>query len=139
MSRVPPFRWDLVTPDQLGSLLDGVEEPDLTRVEVGRVRELLADIGVTPAALARQPVTFVDVVSAGGTFGELFQLLDEWIDETREPWDVVRRQLRFVGVTIRRKTSPNTWRWQQHASWTTRLPARGKDGRRAIARATGAS
>ena len=25
----PPYRWDLVTPDRLGSLLDGAPEPDL--------------------------------------------------------------------------------------------------------------
>jgi hypothetical protein len=32
-------------------------------------------------------------------------------------------QLRFVGVTSRTKTSPNTYRWQQHAAWTRRLPS----------------
>jgi hypothetical protein len=63
-------------------------------------------------------------VARGSTFGDLFDLLDRWIDETREPWTVVRRQLRFVGVTWQKKTSPNTWRWQQHAEWTSRLPAR---------------
>jgi len=185
---VPPFRWDLVTPDQLGSLLDDVDEPDLwfldelvacagkvlarggdarlvfvgrsldsmfdlfsgamparvtrlplsfarlrakgpdgwytPQVHVGRARELLAEHDITPHTLARQAITFVDVVHAGSTFGELFSLLDNWIVDSREPWAVIRRQLRFVGVTVRQKTSPNTWRWQQHADWTTRLPAR---------------
>ena len=37
---------------------------------------------------------------------------------------MIRRKLRFVGVTVRRGTSPNTFRWQQHASWTRLLPAR---------------
>jgi hypothetical protein len=38
---------------------------------------------------------------------------------------VIRRKLRFAGVTIQRPTSPNTERWQQqHAAWTRRLPAR---------------
>src|SRR5262249_32081631 len=32
---------------------------------------------------------------------------------------------RFVGITQRQQTSPNTWRWQQHAEWTQRLPAAG--------------
>jgi hypothetical protein len=36
---------------------------------------------------------------------------------------IIRRKLRFVGVTVRHKTSPNTFRWQQHASWTRLLPA----------------
>lgn len=184
------FRWDLVTPDQLGTLLDGTT-PDLwflpeltecagkvlarggdarlvfvgrsldsmfdllsgtvpervarlplsfarpaipagsrwrrqplTAAEVARAREILTEHGITPAGLARGAVTFVDVVSAGSTFTDLFTLLDDWIADEREPWPVIRRQLRFVGVTIRRKTSPNTWRWQQHADWTARLPAR---------------
>jgi hypothetical protein len=32
--------------------------------------------------------------------------------------------VRFVGVTSQTKTSPNTYRWQQQAAWTQRLPAR---------------
>lgn len=179
---MPPFRWDLVTPDQLGSLLDGTGEPDLwfldelvacagkvlgrggngrlvfvgrsldsmfdllsgalpervarlpfsfarrepelTPAQAGRAREVLTELGLTPAALARQAVTFVDVVAHGSTFTELFTLLDDWIDEAREPWAVIRRQLRFVGVTSMKKSSPHTWRWHQHADWTARLPAR---------------
>lgn len=189
---MPPFRWDLVTPDQLGSLLDGVAEPNLwfledlvacagkvlarggngrlvfvgrsldsmfdllsgavpdrvarlpfsfarqarqvgagrwerpalTPVQVELAREVLTSLDLTPAALARRPIAFVDVVDGGSTFTDLFELLDVWIDETREPWDVIRRQLRFVGATIQGKTSPKTWRWQQHAEWTARLPAR---------------
>jgi hypothetical protein len=85
---------------------------------------MLTSLGLSPAALARRPVAFVDVVAGGSTFTELFTLLDDWIDEAREPWDVIRRHLRFVGVTIQEKTSPKTWRWQQHAEWTSRLPAR---------------
>jgi hypothetical protein len=188
---VPPFRWDLVTPDQLGSLLDGTAEPGLwfldelvsatgkvlarggdarlvfvgrsldsmfdllsgalpervarlplsfsraavdgpggwhrprlTPAQVAKAREALVACDLDPAALARRPVTFVDVVSEGGTFGELFGLLDDWIAGTRAPWAVIRRQLRFVGVTRRGPTSPGTWRWHQHAGWTARLPAR---------------
>jgi hypothetical protein len=194
-----PFRWDLMTPDQLGSLLADTADPNLWFLDdliacagkvlarsgngdlifVGRsldsmfdllsgalahlaidtqlarlpfsfqrqpiqlgpprrwrvppltptqrfaARQVLSDVGISPADLARRtrPVTFVDVVSEGWTFTELFDLLDAWITETRQPWGVFRRKLRFVGVTIRRKTSPNTWRWQQHAPWTRRLPS----------------
>ncbi|MEO6086085.1 MAG: hypothetical protein ABIQ18_23545 [Umezawaea sp.] len=175
-----PFRWDLITPDHLGSLLADVPEPDLwflddlvecagkviarggngdlvfvgrsldsmfdllggaladveaptvhraalsfkrpyvrietrerwrlpplTTAEVAKAREVLAGVGVTPSSLARgtRPVTFVDVVGSGSTFTELFWLLRDWVEEAREPWSVVRRGLRFVGVTIRHETS----------------------------------
>jgi hypothetical protein len=88
-------------------------------------RSGLADVGLTPDALARRdrPATFVDVVDQGSTFTKLFALLRTWIDQERASWDVIRRKLRFVGVTIRRKTSPNTFRWQQHAEWARQLPA----------------
>ncbi|MET7420083.1 hypothetical protein [Dactylosporangium sp. NPDC005555] len=191
-----PFRWDLVTPDQLGSLLDGVDAPDLwfldelvactgkvvarggngdlvfvgrsldsmydllggaldgrvglrrlpfsfarpvvrrgrrwrqralTQAEVAQARRMVQGVGAAPRDLARgaRPVTFVDVVSEGGTFTDLYTLLREWIDEEREPWPVIRRKLRFVGVTSRRQTSPNAYRWQQDdAPWTGELPAR---------------
>ncbi len=192
-----PFRWDLVSPDQLGSLLAGTGEPDLwfidslvacagkvlarsgdgdlffvgrsldsmfdllsgaladaaaapqvhrlplsfqrparpgrmwrrrplSSAECGQARCILAASGLTPWALARRsrPVTFADVVAEGSTFTELFMLLREWVTDERAQWDVIRRKLRFVGVTVQRKTSPNTFRWQQQASWTRQLPAR---------------
>jgi hypothetical protein len=193
-----PFRWDLVTPDQMGSLLRGTTMPDLwflddlvactgkvlarsgngdlvfvgrsldsmfdllggglatcrdgprlrrlpmsfqrpavgswrrwrrrplTAAEQARARWILDTLGVTPRRLARRsrPVTFVDVVHRGSTFTDLFDLLRTWIDDEREPWPVIRRKMRFVGVTSRTKTSPNTYRWQQQAVWTRQLPAR---------------
>lgn len=187
-----PFRWDLVTPDQLGSLPAGTASPDLpflgdlvacagkvlarsgngdlvfvgrsldsmfdllggalteladdrrlhrlplsfaglagrrrplSPAQTARARELLAGLGVTPYGLARRtrPVTFVDVVSGGGTFRQLFTLLRSWIDEERQAWPVIRRKVRFVGVTPRRQTSPNTYRWQQCEEWPAQLPAR---------------
>lgn len=193
-----PFRWDLVSADQLGSLLAGAGEPDLWFLDslvacVGKVvarggdgdlffvgrsldsmfdllsgaltgaaaaprvhrlplsfarvgvradggwrqrplsdaerrqaRRILAACGLAPQALARRsrPATFADVVHGGSTFAELFTLLRDWIAEDRAQWDVIRRKLRFVGVTVRGKTSPNAFRWQQHAPWTRQLPAR---------------
>ena len=183
-----PFRWDLVSPDQLGSLVD-TSEPFPTSfldelveatgkvlarsgggdlVFVGRsldsmfdllggvldgtghgvrlhrlplsfardrtqavtpeheryLRQQLTQIGLSPGPLARRavPAVLVDVAHTGGTFGELFEVLRAWVAETREPWAVVRTKLRFLGVTSRTHTSPNTWRWQQHADWTSELP-----------------
>jgi len=195
MSRVPahlepvtPFRWDLVTPDHLGTLLDGVAAPGIDfadrlvtcagkviarsgdgdlffvgrsldsmfdllggalddtpwrarlhrlpvslagtrRLHSGhhrRFRLILTGLGLDPRSLARRrrPATFVDVVSSGSTFSMLYSLLRDWIGQEREPWAVIRRKLRFVGVTWRRKTSPNTLRWKQEEAWTRELPAR---------------
>ncbi|GGN98356.1 hypothetical protein GCM10010112_91300 [Actinoplanes lobatus] len=53
----------------------------------------------------------------------MFTLIRDWIEQEREPWPVIRCKLCFVGVTIRRRTSPNTERWQQHPAWTRTLPA----------------
>jgi hypothetical protein len=193
-----PFRWDLITPDQFGMLLDGVDRPQLWFVddlvacagkvvarsgngdlffvgrsldsmfdllggalhrtawrdrlhrlpvsfavagrrvgqrwrpgrigqaELARARRMLDDLGLSPYTLARRdrPATFVDVVHGGSTFTKLFHLLRSWIERDREPWNVIRRKLRFIGITSRTKTSPNTFRWQQHADWTNTLPAR---------------
>ncbi|BCJ46898.1 hypothetical protein GCM10010168_35820 [Actinoplanes ianthinogenes] len=193
-----PFRWDLIRPDELGSLLDGTEPPGLWFLDelvtcagkvlarsgggdlvfVGRsldsmfdllggalhgigeqrldrlplsfsragrrvtrrrwerrpltaaqrdeARRMLADAGVTPYTLARRsrPVAFVDVVSDGGTFTDVYTLLTDWIRGERETWPAIRRKLRFVGVTVRAPTSPKTWRWARHQRWTAELPAR---------------
>lgn len=184
-----PFRWNLVTPDQLGALLDGCTDPDLwyledlvtcaakvlarsddgrllfvgrsadsifdllsgaladttwrdrpqrlpfsfrgdaddlTPNEIRQARAIFAAAGLSPEHLARgpHPATFVDLVHAGHTFTNLYRLLRDWVDEQRQPWNAIRRRIRFVGITSRTKTSPNTWRWHQHADWTRDLPAR---------------
>jgi hypothetical protein len=182
-----PFRWDLVSPDQLGSLLDGAAEPNLwflpalvqcagrviarcadgdlyfvgrspdsifdllsgalsattwrdrcTRLplslwsdpdalipaETTQFQTNMARLGITPETLAgrKRPVTFVDLVYRGQTYENLFRLLRSWIDEAAVSWSVVRTKLRFVGITERTKTSPNTWRWYQAAPWAAQLP-----------------
>jgi hypothetical protein len=178
-----PRRWDLVRPDQLGTLLDGVPAPSLPFVdelvtcsakvvarsgggdlvflgraldsmydllsgafdgldaaerlqrlplsqvlwwygEPGEARAVLTRAGLAPSALQRRrrPVTFVDVVSGGLTYHALFALIYTWVADDGAQWDVVRRKLRFVGVTDRRPTSPRTHRWQQHVDWPRELP-----------------
>jgi hypothetical protein len=184
-----PHRWDLLRPDQLGTLLDGVEQPDLwyldeltvcaakvvarsggadlrfvgrsadsvfdllggalaetswsgrlgrlplscaggpaelSRRDVGRMREHLAAAGLAPYDLARRrrPLALVDLVWAGRTFTTLHRVLRDWVEESREPWPVIRSRLRYLGITARTETSPKTWRWQQHQPWTGGLPAR---------------
>jgi len=186
-----PFRWDLVTPSQLGTLLDGVPTPTVANPELARcsgrvlarsgngdlafvgrsldsmfdllsgalsgvhaapmlhrlplsfarewqgrarraltageldvARDLLTSAGVTPHALARRsrPVTFVDVAFTGQTFGELYSLIRDWVDDECAQWDVISKKVRFVGVTSRTKTSPNTVRWAQQQPWRSELP-----------------
>jgi hypothetical protein len=183
-----PFRRDLVRPDQLGSLLDGVDVPPLfflddlvecaarvlaqsgdgelyfvgrsvdslydllsgaladtgwssrlhplplslyglsgqgfTDAELRQLRTNLTTDGLAPAALMRgRPKVFVDLVYQGSTFENLYAVLRRWIDDEHVQWDVIRRQLRFVGITWRTKTSPNTWRWQQHVDFAGELAA----------------
>lgn len=90
-----------------------------------QARANLAASGLTPQLLARgrMPVALVDLVAHGYTFTNLYWLLRDWVDQERVEWDVVRRKLRFVGITQRLHTSPNTWRWHQHADWSRTLPA----------------
>jgi hypothetical protein len=184
-----PFRWDLVRPDQLGTLLGGVAEPDLWFVEeltecaakvlarcgdgelyfvgrsvdsmydllsgalsgtpwqdrvhqlplsmagagtasfgerdAARLRANLTAAGLSPGHLARgrRPTVFVDLVYTGYTFKYLYRYLRTWIDEDREAWSVIRRKLRFIGITWREKSGPHAWRWQQNAAWTAELPS----------------
>ncbi|MFG1807220.1 hypothetical protein [Streptomyces sp. NPDC049040] len=93
-----------------------------------RFREHLAAVGLEPYALARRrrPLAVVDVVHSGSSFDTLHRELAAWIEESREPWAVIRRKLRYVGVTVRGRTSPNHPRWQQSeasAGWVRTLPA----------------
>ncbi|MFI6082270.1 hypothetical protein ACIBBB_15060 [Streptomyces sp. NPDC051217] len=92
-----------------------------------RFREHLASVGLEPYALARRsrPIALVDVVAQGRSYGTLHRHLADWVVESREPWTVIRRKLRYVAVTRRVRSSPNTWRWQQDPdnAWVRTLPA----------------
>lgn len=96
-----------------------------TPAQSRHLHSLLAGVGVTPQALARRsrPLVFVDVVAEGSTFGALFTIIRDWVSAEGAQWDVIRRKLRFLGVTIRTKNSPNAYRWQQSdAPWASELP-----------------
>jgi len=117
-----------------GALAQGGPPPGLRRLpfgglstwtrEPGQARQVLAGAGLSPFELARQrrPVAFADVVSSGGSFRDLFTLVRDWAADERAPGGVVRRKLRFIGVTWRRRASPATSRWQQEAAWPRLLP-----------------
>jgi len=96
----------------------------LTPAEVRQWRINVAAHGLTPAALARarHQIALCDLVWAGRTSAFFFGALRAWADDEREPWSVIRRKLRFVGIVKQAKSSPNTWRWNQAATWTEQLP-----------------
>ncbi|WP_460433157.1 hypothetical protein [Angustibacter speluncae] len=105
---------------------DGVERRRLSVAERDVARSVLKASGLTPHTAARRstPITFVDVASSGGTFRDVYLLIREWVEDERAQWDVVRKKIRFLGVTSRAKTSPNTFRWAQHQPWTKDLPGK---------------
>jgi hypothetical protein len=83
----------------------------------------LEEVGLEPHALARSKrcAALVDVVDTGWTLGVLVDLIKDFTDTVGAEWRAVARKIRIVGLTWRMKTSPNTWRWQQHAEWVDRL------------------
>lgn len=64
-------------------------------------------------------ICFVDLVCEGNTFDRLFEFYDRWSMEEKVDVASVWKKLRFLGITSRKKNSPNTWRWYQHADWIT--------------------
>jgi hypothetical protein len=130
VGRSPDSMFDL-----LSGALDGTDQArrlhrlaysrGVTPGERHAARTVLGRQGLSPRMLARshRPVALIDRVSEGGTFDSLYLVLREWTEAEREPWSVIRRKLRFVGLTSRVKTSPNAWRWWQSRDWPAELPA----------------
>ncbi|WP_420126962.1 hypothetical protein [Longimicrobium sp.] len=83
-----------------------------------------AALGLHPAAIAAapRPVAMVDLVSSGGTFGQLSAFLSRWARDEGVDVHAVRRRLRWIGITTRTKNSPNTWRWFQQVDWARDYP-----------------
>jgi hypothetical protein len=87
------------------------------------LRRYFESLDLHPESIARgdRTIAFVDLVLTGDTFGRLIGVLKWWSEEERVDWNAVKRRIRLVGITERTKTSPNTWRWQQHCEWITLL------------------
>jgi hypothetical protein len=83
-----------------------------------QVREL----GLDPMSImrSRNPVALIDVIASGGSLGRLVQLLTVAPGSPSDA-EAVRRRLRIVGITERKKNSPNTWRWHQQVSWAAQF------------------
>lgn len=98
--------------------------PIIQASELAGLRYYFEYLELDPFHLARRkhPVAFVDVVVSGDTFGNLVTFLRQWAEEVDTDWNAVRRKIRILGLTYRAKSSPKTWRWQQHISWRGLLP-----------------
>lgn len=83
------------------------------------LKEHFRSLGIDPRSLLAggAPVSLVDLVHSGGTFGELMGFYGGWCAETGEDPRGLVAKLGFLGILIRKKTSPNTWRWWQNLGW----------------------
>lgn len=93
---------------------------------INAMRKYLQHLGLHPETIATKehPIAFVDLVASGDTFGHLITFLFNWSNEIKFDWAAVKRRIRVIGITERKKTSPNTWRWQQHSDWISLLSTR---------------
>lgn len=87
----------------------------------------LAHHGLTPQRIAssERPIALIDVVASGSTFRGLVEQWTAWASRDGIDPKAVRRRLRIVGVTFRRKTSPNAFRWHQeteNVGWLGAFP-----------------
>lgn len=87
------------------------------------VRNHLQALKLTPQDIITHPrtVAFVDLVASGTTFKHLAEILFDWTRESCLSLKALKQHMRFIGITPRQKTSPNTWRWQQQHRWVQQL------------------
>jgi hypothetical protein len=117
--------WDTTSAERLAllnvSMANSGSAADSDRAAF---RAHLAALGLAPASIAAapRPLAFIDLVWQGGTFGALSRELREWALEERIDPAAVRRRLRWVGIAVRTKNSPKTWRWFQRAEWAADYP-----------------
>lgn len=87
-------------------------------------RAYLHSLHLSPQTLAARasPVAFIDIVASGRTFENLIRFIQIWAQELNIDWRAIQAKLGIIGLTEQTKTSPKTWRWQQHATWISLLP-----------------
>ncbi len=90
------------------------------------LKKYFETVKLDPLSISRRkkPVAFVDLVYTGATFHSLILFLKLWSEDLNLNWQAVRAKIRLLGIVERRKTSPNTFRWQQHKRWKNLLDAR---------------
>ncbi|MEM1180172.1 MAG: hypothetical protein AAGM22_17655 [Acidobacteriota bacterium] len=91
---------------------------DAVQAEAG-FRRHLTELGLSPQQILMGPrrVALIDLVDTGSTLQNLSGQLLSWAEEEETDVPGVLRKIHFVGVTVRQRTSPHTFRWQQHAPW----------------------
>jgi hypothetical protein len=101
------------------SAVDQLPEPALQ----GLFEYLIAE-GLGPKAIATgsRPIALVDFVASGRTMEGLIRLMKLQAEREGQDWTAVQRRLRIIGLRVRTKNSPNTWRWQQHQDWLHFIP-----------------
>ena len=90
---------------------------------VEALRAHMNSLGLAPESIINRadPVTFVDVVYKGSTFGRIFEFYKRWSIDISADFPALKRKLRFLGVTARVENGPNTWRWSQHCDWVSEM------------------
>ncbi|HEX2079943.1 MAG TPA: hypothetical protein VHG08_19655 [Longimicrobium sp.] len=112
-------RCDLLSVSMPGRR-DGPVPPSARRA----LREQHLVFGLHPAQIASapRPVAMVDLVFHGGTFGALSDFLADWARDEGVDVRAVRRRIRWVGITVRTRNSPHTWRWFHEVRWAADYP-----------------
>ena len=79
---------------------------------------------LSPAEIAasERPVALIDLLLHGWTYGNLVGLITRWAARDGVDVAAVTRRMRLVGITVRQKNSPNTWRWYQKLPWVQAFP-----------------
>ena len=127
--------------DYLSGCFDGVEGvPSLTLVpfslrwaeelktatpaQMQGLFEAFREAGIDSASLAtrKRPLAIVDFVAYGGTMESFIRALMMEAKATGTDWNAVQRRLRIIGLRVRTKNSPNTYRWQQKQDWLHLIP-----------------
>lgn len=87
------------------------------------LKNYFEELNIDPVSIksCKIPTSFVDVVLEGGTYKQIFKLLNDWSVKIENDSVAMNKKIRFIGITQRKKTSPNTWRWQQQTEWTKNL------------------
>lgn len=77
-------------------------------------------LNIAPKQLihAKKGICFVDLVCEGSTFDRLFEFIERWCKEEQIDKKSVWCKIKFLGITSRKKNSPNTFRWYQDSIWT---------------------
>lgn len=85
----------------------------------GALKEHFEACEISPEQILhrKKKTLFVDLVCDGGTFKQITQFLFDWAKSESISMRDFRLKIGFTGITVRTKTSPNTWRWQQQCSW----------------------